>query len=518
MNPSERTAPSAVDLGRMKKAAADLRDLELDGWMMSAPAHNEIAMSRQGSKLGPLMADIDLLNEACRGYTLDCSFGTVKLSYEKAGSGAIRVTHKPSVEAENVFEGPDLVVANRLWMGQLEDVDSLDLTWVLKARVALSQLVPTSEIVSTSRTYKEVTDYITEHAAENMGRAIPHNRRRLYVVWGESFFDLRYGSVAIISLPAQANNRYEWDAIDALPGERSARMLPDSFPLSSECLASAQLSASTPASENLTKYMAWASLSMMLTSAANTASVESGQIELSFVGYKETKFTLGDPNCFGAIDIEAQLSLRVWLFSELSPDRVTAFRHVLSLHDPAELGMSLRAIEESAESLYRTLRSDEIGEVAKNVREANAKAADAVFQAAKASQDLTKTLVDRLLAVLLGLTGVVVANALKNIPKEVSEALVWSLLAFFACLVLIAILVEAPLLKMPIKRLEEEIDKGFKTLTPTQKKDLLEASTLKIVERRASFVGTVLPCSLLGGLAVLCILLVFAHFPVWLSP
>ena len=164
---------------------------------------------------------------------------------------------------------------------------------------------------------------------------------------------------------------------------------------------------------------------------------------------------------------------------------------------------------ESAQSVFLGLRSDAVSEVIKSARESQAQALDTVRQSVKAAQDLVKNSTERVLASLVSVGAVVIANAAKSLSDETSRGLLLFVAAFLCLLALFALVIEGPLLASPLDTLDEDLRRGSRVVFDTQLQSVVSMPSVETTKRRVCFLRFVISSVYL----VLAILIILFGFP-----
>jgi disulfide bond formation protein DsbB len=149
-----------------------------------------------------------------------------------------------------------------------------------------------------------------------------------------------------------------------------------------------------------------------------------------------------------------------------------------------------------------------VAEAVKSSREAYSQAQDAVRQAVKNAQDVTKAAAERVLATLIAVGGVAIARANTTLSDHTSRLLMLLIAAFLALLAVASYTLEAPLLSQPIKTLGADLAHQTSLLTDAQRQKVTQTPSLLATRKRLTVVKYAVPATyLVLALAIV----VFGH-------
>ncbi|MEO7262662.1 MAG: hypothetical protein ABI047_15610 [Jatrophihabitantaceae bacterium] len=116
-----------------------------------------------------------------------------------------------------------------------------------------------------------------------------------------------------------------------------------------------------------------------------------------------------------------------------------------------------------------------------------------VRQGLRSAQDLAKSATERFLAALVGIGAVIIANASKNLSDHVNRDLMLLVAGFLVALALFSVLVEGPLLAIPLRNLERDLKDGSSLLTADQLHRVTSIPSVGSTCRRLTVIRVVIP-------------------------
>jgi hypothetical protein len=223
---------------------------------------------------------------------------------------------------------------------------------------------------------------------------------------------------------------------------------------------------------------------------------EDGRVVLTFHGYKKSAFLLPEPESWEPQDVTETIALRGWALHDASPDRLLALRQVASLYgtDTAPFGHAAD-VQASAEVIYAGLRTDAVAEAVKGSREAHAQAQDAARQTVKNATDMVKGATERMLAALVAVGAVLIANAGRALPDDTGRLLIVLVAVFLFVLAAASALLEGPLLALPARKLKQDLVHQAGLLTDEQRRRVDELPSLVAARGRITAVRWAVPAA-----------------------
>lgn len=488
-----------VELDGIRAVVGDVRALLAEGWVATDGLTSGRLVRADLSDPTPYLARLEALGAA----VLD-----VHVVGMRAGQALRlrRVNHRyevvslPEASPEALFEDRDeQELATRAWDRDGDAALSLPLSWTITIDLNLTRLVavPAGIELRVCLYAKTITDAISSATPTSAGLLMPRpGNRRVYLAALDPGDTVNLGAITLSCLPVDTDPGTgaldlpgsgepmagELAVFDALPAELppAFQLLPPSEP------PPAQWQASVTRLGSLSAFSVWCSL-------ASSCSVEPAGVHLEFVGFKRLALDLPDPDQNDADAVAQTHRLRTWSFRDESPDRLLAVRQVVSLYTGHDALAHADDILASAEIIYLGLRSDAVAEVVKSAREAQSQVLDAVRQGLRSAQDLAKSATERFFAALVGIGAVLIANASKSLSDHVSRDLMLLVAGFLVALALFSILVEGPLLAIPLRNLERDLKDGSSLLTADQLQRATSIPSVGSTRRRLTAIRVVIP-------------------------
>jgi hypothetical protein len=415
-------------------------------------------------------------------------------------NGSMEVVDVPNATPDDWFDDPDTVArAHAAWEGNAQEALDLPLAWEVTADLALERLLPLPDGIE-MRISAEVSTILhafTASSVVTLGRLIPQAAgvRRIYLALRGDGHPVHLGSVTFAGAARQSTLDVPADA-EPLAGERPLLegfpMLPPHALVRLDHHSTGRTAGDLEWAPVARHCAAVAALSAWSMSASEIENLDD-RPRLAFLGFKRVRLELPSPDSLDDSAVTGALALRRWMFHDASPDRLLAVRQVVSLYEQGEPFAVASDVQASAEVIYAGLRSEAVAEVVKGTREAQAQANDTVRQGLRASQELVKAATERFLAALIAVGAVIIANASRSLADEVSRNLMLLIAGFLLVLALIAVLVEGPLLSLPIRHLSKDVRAGSSLLTPEQQREIVESAAVRATRRRIVTVRVVVP-------------------------
>jgi hypothetical protein len=493
-----------LDLSALASACADLDRLTLRGWTFGDRV-DHIAGTRSGLA-DPVASITDL---RCFGDAADVvravgTFGPLSVHMSLINGTYEMTSISPDGDLQQYFDEPqhrDLAI--QLQDREPETAYALPLVWQVSVELRLGSLVAAGDDleVQVQQTTSVLTKAIHAGGLEGLVRYVPAApRRRLYVILKSEEHGRHFGAMSItgllpsIELPARSK---------ALPGEPTTHFPTPSpseiVPLEPRTTQGPFEEVAEPLAAGFVA-SAWHRIASDVDPEGTTA---------DFLGFKRVRLKLSLSQRFDDETVIASDALYRWAFQDPSPDRILAIRQVASLYEDSTAVTRPRDVLDSAEVVFIGLRSEAVAEALKTTRDAHAHAVDAVRQTISAVQGLAKSATERTLASLVAVGAVVAANATKVLANDVGRNLLLVVAAFLVLLALFSLLIEGPLLSLPLAKLNDDLRSSYSTLSDTQRARVLALPSIAATRRRV----LVLRISALVVYLGLALLLVVFGFP-----
>lgn len=485
---------AVLELSSFATARGTLDALGGAGWEATQQQQAITLTARAQHDLAASLAALQPLQSLVQNLEAVASLGGQDVRLRHV-NGHLEVTGFPNIASDELFNSPPEVdAANRARDGDVDAAMSLPLEWRVTVDLALQRLAPSMDL----RVYASLDSLIEEFAAaslQQLRRLIPEgDRRRVFLSLDGDLAPLHLGRISLLTVGSGSQAEALPPTTDTLPGENLAADGKGKWLRPTDMLPATDAAVPSEWAPVLRTCRAAAAVGTWGL-LANAVKLSDTKLELDLLGFKRVHLALPvePPYGLALADVDASLRLRNWALQEGSPDRLLAVRQVASLYAGSEALSAADDVRASAEVVYIGLRSDAVAEVVKSAREARSVATDVVRQAVKASQDLVKSATERFLAGLVAIGAVVIANASRNLPDDVSRDLMLLIAGFFGLLALFSLLVEGPLLGLPIKHLAAETRASGTLLTEEQRKEISGSTMVEGLRWRVKAVRIALP-------------------------
>lgn len=496
-------AGTRIPSGELASLEARLSELFAAGWRVLGETPTAIRLGRAGAGLVDGIAELDGLGTLFLDVRAVGHRGQYEIVAGLADDGTLQVRRLPPAAPEELFDDGLLDIAEAVWDDDPGGLARLPFTWEFTAELRLDRAVPPVDGL-------EIRVVLDPAAAErevsacdvaDVRRLVPPAGRRCYVALRGEREPLHLGAISFVSL-----RRFPPDGLvipprgRPLPGERAR--LPDlgGLPAPTDLLPLDE-----PGAASWTRLLDWsASVAAALTwiMAASGHRTDGTGTELTFVGYRPVRLNLPPAATLRGAGTAPVLRLGRWLLSDDSPDRLLAVRHVVSLHDGTGLP-DAKDVEAGAQTIYSGLRSTAVAEAVTSRREAQSHARDAVRQAVKSTQDMLKVFVERFMAALVGVGGVVIGRATLVLDGDVSRSLMLAIACFLVILAAISVLIEGPIVQLPIRDLDTEIVNGYPLLGTGERDAIVDAESVAVTRGKVRTARIVIPAIyVLAALAI----------------
>lgn len=477
-----------LDLRPLEVLRREIERLRTAGWVFSDEAHRILV---ERSVVSPIEGRhlLSVFGDALAVLRVEGTYGDFRVRIRLFGD-VFEIVELPDGRLERFFEEPEeRDAARRLEDREAEAALALPLTWHASGDLDLGRPLvaqPGVEVRVVLSSEWLIRNVIGGGVA-GIARFVPDSgQRRVYIALEAPYEAVHFGSVS-------------------LTGYMSTLELPKSaIPLPGEELSGVG-DALLPSPSALVPYGEvmrgpWLEV-VRVCGAAFIASTwhrlatsvhDDGQL-VEFLGFKRVVARLPAP-----ADVETEIvagthRLYRWAFQDLSPDRLLAVRQVVSLYQDALALLRPKDVLESAEVVFVGLRTEAVAEVLRGTREAQSQAADSVRQSLKAVQDLTKSATERVLASLVAVAAVVAANSTRTLSDRVGRNLLLLVAAFMALLAIFAVVLEGPLLSLPLRKLKDDLREGNPILTESQRQRAAELPSVVATKRRVRILRAIVP-------------------------
>ena len=427
--------------------------------------------------------------------------------------GGFAVAEASPGDLNTAFEGIDLDAAQDAWGGDVESALTLAGSWIATGHVDPARLLQRADIERRWYVLLSVDSLVTLLAErpwwELSGLLEASEMVVIVVADAPQTLDVRTARLRIralaadLSSPLHALETASQAAAGALrmtairpaldiPGPSTIAPSPDREPVpeSGDHELYAQLWRRCAA-------VSWAWL-------ATTVEVDNGQsATLEFFGLQRTRHDLlwNGPD----IDVQqcrASYDLWRWVTSGDGPDQLLAARQVISLYRDVPPWRNASDIQRAAEPVFVALRSDATAEAFRMQREARALALTVARETADAAVGLAKGAVERCLAGLAGIGGVIVAQTSSAVTDSQAAKLRLLIAVFLFIMTGWSVLIEGPATTIGIDSLPADMGKLGELLSERQQQEVLDLTTLRRARRQSTIVRVAVPLAYLVAAVV----------------
>ena len=215
---------------------------------------------------------------------------------------------------------------------------------------------------------------------------------------------------------------------------------------------------------------------------------------LEFFGLQRTRHDLqsSGPD-INVKQCRASYELWRWATSSDSPDQLLAARQVISLYRDAPPWPQASDIQLAAEPVFVALRSDATAEAFRMQRETRALALTVARETADATIGLAKGAVERCIAALAGIGGVIIAHTTHALTDSQASKLRLLIGVFLIIMTGWSTLIEGPPVSVAIDSLSKDINTLGELLSAGQRQQALDLQTFKRARRQSRVVRVAVP-------------------------
>lgn len=455
-----------LDLAQLSRLGGEVVRLKERGWTVTDGVRSiKVAMASVHDPIAALEQLTTLLEAALNVEAVGLRAGsqfTIRLV-----NGIPEIVDFPTADPRELFdEQADQALALEALDGSADAALRLPMDWNISGTFALAKAIdpPFDATVTVSLHSATITDYILDIDSLHIRQLLPDERYRVFVAL-DTPDTVQCGLLVLVGMPGRPHPLLvELEPVKLLDGEVHHEHFPPAGALLSNAYAHVP-----QAWSNATVHLNALMTQQIWRSLASKEQRGSEGIALTFAGYKNSSFPLlVQP--WTQCQVKEALALRDWALHDLSPDRLLAVRQIASLYDDTSTPFAHAAdIQASAEMVYVGLRSEAVAEAVKGAREAHAQAQEAARQTVKNATEMLKGASERSLAALIAVGAVLMANAGRVLPDDISRLLI-VLVALFLCVLAIAsTALEGPLLALPAEKLKDDLDHQGGLLTSEQR-------------------------------------------------
>ena len=485
-----------------RETAQGITELAAGGWTVEQQSvaltlrsvHTDPRSLSDGlRRLFPVLTDARLSGR-WRGHELELEYVDGGFAIADASPGDLR----------EAFSGADLDLAQDAWGGDVEAAMGLTGSWSATAHVDPAQLLQAAD--RAHRWYvlpsvNAVCALFRENPWWELGGLLEPPEPVMILVWNAPLdLDVHTLRLHIRSLAADI------ESLARLPSEIATSMAVDvtrltgrpatgvPAPLTLAPSSDREPLAGSDAAEIYVELWrccaaaAWA----WLATAVELHNRQSATLE--FFGLQRTRHNLpsSGPN-INVQQCQASYELWRWATRNDSPDQLLASRQVISLYRDEPPWPQASDIQLAAEPVFVALRSDATAEAFRMQREARALALTVARETADATIGLAKGAVERCLAALAAVGGVIIAHTSNALTDSQAFKLRLLIGIFLIILAGWSALIEGPAASIAIDSLPKDIGTLGDLLSAGQRQQALDLQTLKKAQRQNRIVRVAVP-------------------------
>ncbi|MFH5246048.1 hypothetical protein [Antrihabitans spumae] len=485
------------DISRLREGGWDISDGIRSVTATLAPAANPEAALNQLVALQPAALNVEVTGSRAGSSIVIRLVNTIP-----------EITETKIAEPRSVFDQRiDQDNAYKAIEGDAQAALKLPMEWSVRATFVFSTLVDLPDLVSLSVSMYSttVTQHILAINSINIHTLLNNDNFTIFAAL-DTPETAHLGMVALAGVPESLgiSEPIRVTPATALAGESSDGPLPPPGALLRDARVPAPAIWEVAAVhlKTLAAELVWRTL-------ATSESIDGNKVVLTFVGYKKSSFAIPATGAWDSQHVNDTLALRQWALHDPSPDRLLAVRQVTSLYDGGASPFNYaKDIQASAEIIYVGLRSDAVAEAVKSSREAHAQAQEAARQTVKNATEMLKGATERVLATLIAVGAVLMANAGRVLPDNIGRLLIILVAIFLSLLAVASIVVEGPLLALPANKLKPDLVHQAGLLTDDQRNGIDLLPSLEAARCRIKIVRWCVPSAYI---AFAVLLVAFGH-------
>lgn len=474
-------------------AVAEVAQLQASGWRVDSEPRAWRVQGRGAS--ADLVETLSRLSSFLSSNELIGTFGRFAIRLTLATDGSLQVTSS-SGQVEEQF-GVDLRDrAHDAVNGDSVAAMSLPLEWSLDLvffpTAALEEVAPHFRWL-VFRSLSDAENFLSSVPYWRIGELLPADRPTVALIHdldpGEW---IRTPLMIVTRLSSAAEGLLQLERRGGVSDSKhiSGLITPESLvPISnnSQQLAPLRLCLLRIAAAN-----AWAEIATDSTFGRTEASLE-------FFGLQRTKYAI--PSTGPDVDEQEcreTVALWAWVTTPDKSDRLMAVRQVLSLHSAEAPWTGAADVRQAAEPIFLALRSDAVAEVLRGQREVKAMAIATAQQTAALTTGMVKGAIERALASLLAIGGVVVASSTDAVGAALADQLRSLLSLALIGLALWSVCLESPQIFGVGRAFARDLPLFNQLLPAEDREQVLQMAALRSARAYAIWVSTAVPLVYLG--------------------
>jgi hypothetical protein len=499
---SQLNADFSNSLSTTRETAQGITELTANGWTLERQG---VALTLRCVRSDPrsLYEGLSRLFPVLTDGRLSGRWPSHELELEYVDGGFALADASPG-DLREAFAGPDLDLAQDAWGGDVEAAMGLSGSWTATAHVDLAQLLQNAD--TAHRWYvlpsvDAVCSLFREHPWWDLsGLLEPPEPVMILVCNAPHDLDVHTARIYIRSLAADIQSLASLPPDTAAPTGvdvtrltgRPAPGIPAPLTLAPspgrEPLAGSDAAKIYVELWRCCAATAWA----WLATAVEPHNRQSATLE--FFGLQRTRHDLQSNGPIISIpQCRASYEMWQWTTGSDSPDQLLASRQVISLYRDVPPWPYASDIQSAAEPVFVALRSDATAEAFRMQREARSLALTVARETADAAIGLAKGAVERCLAALVAIGGVIVAQTSRALTDSQAFKLHLLIGIFLIALAVWSALVEGPTVSVAIDSFPKDIGTLGELLSAGQRQKILDLQTFKKAQMQSRIVRVMVP-------------------------
>jgi hypothetical protein len=463
------------------EASAAVSRLRSQGWSATRTL-SVVTLSRSGGSPTDLLFELDSVPTPFDSIAAVGAFGDASLAVVTGKEGHRTVTQQSVIDIPRTFNRDTVDAASDAWAGDVDAALSLPGVWTVTMRYDFSAILATAEPSLGWQVLPGVSDVesmISSTPVWALGPTWDAEKPVIFVLEDLNAQQmLRLGRSAIVPLSSEVMVAEVAHALCQLtPTVWRIAELPEAASpaaLAPSLRYGTELAALEHAMWLRCATMAWVGLSTSVKFERSAASVLLEVFGLQRVSHRVDS----DGISISEAQARRAYELFVWASGSDAVDQRLAVQQV---------------------AVFATLRRDAVSEILLARRAARTFAVDVAHRVTEQTAATARSTVERCVATLLAIGGVIIARTTKAITEGQAHDLRTLLALFLLGLIVWNITIEGPPVSSPLKSLRQDIDTVADLLTESERDDILHLSAVRSASRRATVIRIAVPAVYLAA-------------------
>ncbi|WP_159878977.1 hypothetical protein [Plantibacter sp. T3] len=484
------------------EASAAVSRLRSQGWS-AIRTLSVVTLSRSGGSPTDLLFELDSVPTPFDSIAAVGAFGDASLAVVTGKEGHRTVTQQSVIDIPRTFNRDTVDAASDAWAGDVDAALSLPGVWTVTMKYDFSAILATAEPSLGWQVLPGVSDVesmISSTPVWALGPTWDAEKPVIFVLEDLNAQQmLRLGRSAIVPLSSEVTVAEVAHALCQLtPTVWRIAELPEAASpaaLAPSLRYGTELAALEHAMWLRCATMAWVGLSTSVKFERSAASVL-----LEVFGLQRVAHRVGsDGISISEAQARRAYELFVWASGSDAVDQRLAVQQVASLYRDVPPWGKSGDVFDAAVAVFATLRRDAVSEVLLARRAARTFAVDVAHRATEQTAATARSTVERCVATLLAIGGVIIARTTKAITEGQAHDLRTLLALFLLGLIVWNITIEGPPVSSPLKSLRQDLDTVADLLTESERDDILRLSAVRAASRRATVIRIAVPAVYLAA-------------------